>query len=99
MNKQEYKKYLKSPHWFKLRQIYIYDNPNVKCSKCGSVENLNLHHLNYNNLWHERPSDLAVLCELCHYYAHFKSDDGRIGKIVSLGELLQTVTPRQRMEA
>ena len=99
MNKQEYKLYLQSPHWLKLRHIYIFDEPDVKCNKCGSVEDLNLHHLNYDNFWNEKPSDLSVLCELCHYYTHFKSEVGRIGKIVSMRELLQNITSCKRMEA
>ncbi len=99
MNKQEYQQYLKSSHWQELRHIFIFDDPEAKCSKCGSVKDLNLHHLIYDNLWCEKPSGLSALCELCHYYAHFKSDAGRTGKMVSLRELLQTITPHQRMEA
>ena len=68
-NKISYKDYLKTEHWKNKRaQILIIDN--YSCQECGDRENLQVHHLNYDNLWDEKESDLITLCNFCHAEAH-----------------------------
>jgi hypothetical protein len=68
MTKQQYKQYLQSPHWRKFRtKIYSYVR---NCAACGSEENLNIHHLNYEHLYKETIEDVVVLCRICHGSLH-----------------------------
>ena len=62
---KEYIEYLQTAHWKSTRAIIIYARGN-KCENCGSGRRLQVHHLNYDNLWHETDKDLKVLCEWCH---------------------------------
>jgi 5-methylcytosine-specific restriction endonuclease McrA len=64
----EYKEYLKTEHWKEIRS-----KKKIKkhhCAICGSKENLQVHHLNYDCLWKETTEDLRVLCNKCHELAH-----------------------------
>lgn len=70
MTKDEYKEYLKSEHWeeVRLKRIKI---DNRRCYLCGGVKGLNVHHLRYDNLWHEdAKKDLVTLCYKCHHMLH-----------------------------
>lgn len=64
MDKISYKNYLLTPHWKKIKE-YTYKKYKA-CRWCGNKENLNIHHLTYEHLWHEDDRDLIVLCEYCH---------------------------------
>lgn len=72
MNKQQYNRYLQSPHWKSLRRkkqrIQRY------CQCCGDREDLQRHHKTYARLGHEKLSDIQVLCgennRNCHYVWH-----------------------------
>jgi 5-methylcytosine-specific restriction endonuclease McrA len=66
----DYKEYLQSDHWQKTRKATLADRK-YKCEQCGRRGLLHVHHLTYANLWAERPEDLQVLCEQCHYLEHF----------------------------
>lgn len=66
--KEEYKVYLLSEHW-KSKRNEILSARGCKCEKCGEWGN-EIHHLNYNNLWGEKPEDLQVLCGDCHEATH-----------------------------
>lgn len=57
--------YLKSESWYKFREK-IYKERGQKCERCGSTENLQIHHLNYDNLYNEKPEDVMILCSKCH---------------------------------
>lgn len=58
------KKYYLTKHWKSLsRKVRI---ERKLCEKCGSIEELHVHHLSYKRLYHERLSDLQVLCKHCH---------------------------------
>lgn len=67
-----YKEYLKSKHWAKVRKLAIKRSGN-KCQLCSSKGKLNVHHNNYKNLGKELPTDLIVLCETCHKKFHNKN--------------------------
>ena len=43
---------------------------NVDGSVCSKKENLQIHHLNYNNIGDEYIGDLEVVCSSCHKKIH-----------------------------
>lgn len=64
---QEYIDYINSDEWAKIRnKVLIRDN--FKCSLCGNMRNLQVHHLNYNHFMNEENhlEDLMTLCNECH---------------------------------
>lgn len=63
--KEKYDNYINSDAWQKTRQ-YALDKHGRKCTICGSTTNLEVHHLNYDNLGYEAMNDYADLCILCH---------------------------------
>jgi 5-methylcytosine-specific restriction endonuclease McrA len=67
-DKTEYLEYLYSDEWLeKRKQIHQRDRI---CVRCGSNENLQVHHKTYNNLYNENLDDLELLCERCHQVEH-----------------------------
>lgn len=60
-----YEDYLKSDQWRQIREL-LFKRRGRKCESCGSIENLEIHHLNYRHLGKERPEDLKILCQPCH---------------------------------
>jgi 5-methylcytosine-specific restriction endonuclease McrA len=64
-----YSQYLNSFHWRDLRDAKLH-SVNDRCEKCHRRSNLQVHHLTYERLGHERLTDLQVLCESCHEKAH-----------------------------
>ena len=62
---QSYREYLKSAHWQEIRKAKLKE-AGYKCQKCGARESLDIHHLHYRTLGHERMSDLQALCRSCH---------------------------------
>lgn len=68
---KSYMDYLNSYLWKNKRDFVINLRGN-KCEKCDSRDNLNVHHLNYDNVCNERSRDLIVLCFKCHNEEHKK---------------------------
>lgn len=67
-----YSEQLTHPLWLK-RRAQIFNNKGRKCSKCGSSQNLQVHHLRYvwgKMAWEYKDKDLIVLCDSCHEKAH-----------------------------
>jgi len=64
----DYKRYLLTPEWRSTRAAAI-KRAGGKCQVCGSTRNVEVHHLTYERLFHERPADLQVLCKRCHKVA------------------------------
>jgi 5-methylcytosine-specific restriction endonuclease McrA len=60
--------YLKSDHWKQLRANKLSITP--YCEKCGVRRRLDVHHLNYRNLYDVSVSDLMTLCRRCHEAEH-----------------------------
>ena len=55
-----------SPGWRRLKERLIEVRGHV-CEECGSEHRaLDVHHLSYDRLGHERMSDLQLLCRDCH---------------------------------
>lgn len=78
MDKNKYQLYLKTEHWVKTRKKAL-RNAGNECQKCGITNwesialfnlPLNVHHLNYDHLYGEKPEDLMVLCHYCHMLEH-----------------------------
>jgi len=63
-----YTEYLNTPHWWAVRKA-INERDKV-CQWCGSEISLNVHHLSYENKWHEQNEDLILLCKECHEKYH-----------------------------
>ena len=84
----DYAEYLQSDHWKELAQERMKIDE-YRCCMCGCrgtmTNKLEVHHLTYRNLYHERPyEDLLTLCSLCHKSVHKMmerktSPDGRRG--------------------
>lgn len=77
MNRDEYRQiYLSSTHWRVFRATTLAERK--KCEKCGLSDkcslifyrsSLDLHHISYDNLGNEKPTDVQVLCRGCHELA------------------------------
>ena len=71
-HKEEYDEYIASEEWYEKRQE-VFAKQGYECKICGSIDNLRVHHLNYDNLFHEEDNqydDLIVLCDDCHKQLH-----------------------------
>lgn len=64
-----YLDYLQSNKW-NLKRNEILKRDNYKCKKCMTNINLQIHHLNYNNLYNESNDELITLCKNCHENEH-----------------------------
>lgn len=74
---QSYREYLKSPAWFRKAQE-AKKKANNTCQLCGKrTVWLDVHHLTYERLGHEIPTDLIAVCRACHDEVHNGSPDKR----------------------
>lgn len=70
MNKDDYNEYLKSDHWQEVREKQLLQDEH-RCAFCGSTEKLEVHHINYKNLYNEKPGcDTITFCDTCHRKYH-----------------------------
>lgn len=60
-----YSEYIKSHEW-KERAMAAIMRAGYRCQVCNSGNDLEVHHRTYENLGHELPGDLTVLCHQCH---------------------------------
>lgn len=67
-NKRIYKSYISSDEWKEKRKRVLKFYP--KCCRCFSLKGLNVHHSSYIRLQYEIPTDLVVLCHICHEEFH-----------------------------
>jgi len=58
-------KYYKTAHWQQVRREK-YKQAGGKCEKCKSRKKLETHHIHYRSLYHEKLTDLQLLCSKCH---------------------------------
>ena len=65
----EWGEYIHSVAWEETRQK-IFRRDGFRCVCCGESKNLNVHHITYENLGAEKPSDLVTLCQKCHEKVH-----------------------------
>ncbi len=67
--KVDYYRYLHSKKWQKKRKRILKRDGN-KCSLCGSLGVLDVHHLSYENLGNEKDWQLITVCRSCHDKLH-----------------------------
>ena len=66
MNYSKLSDYYKSPLWANKRNERLKID-GFKCAKCGFTRALEVHHINYERIFHEDVSkDLITLCKKCH---------------------------------
>ena len=72
-----YRQYITSEAWARRRAAEIQKACGM-CSECGLTATfgnpLQVHHVSYKHLGNELPSELVVLCRLCHGCRHGKAD-------------------------
>ena len=61
--------YLKSDHWFNLRKA-AKAKFGPKCAKCNASKKVDVHHLEYRNIFDVTVDDLQILCRNCHDLEH-----------------------------
>jgi hypothetical protein len=64
-----YGRYLRSEAWAG-RRAQVLERARGRCERCGEGAPVEVHHLTYARLGHERLEDLAALCADCHRGAH-----------------------------
>lgn len=70
MPKAEYREYLRTHHWRRVRSDYFDKHPR-QCFVCEHANRpIHLHHRTYKNVGHEPHEDLVPLCERCHTALH-----------------------------
>lgn len=62
--------YLRSTHW-KAFRTWALASRGEHCEDCGRKDTIEVHHKHYGNLWHERLTDVVVLCSNCHRKRHW----------------------------
>jgi hypothetical protein len=67
----DYQEYLNTPEW-RAKREWALERAGRRCQVCNSAGQLHVHHRTYENLGHELPADLTVLCEGCHGLYHGK---------------------------
>ena len=70
--KKEYSKYelyLHSEQWHLIKK-WLFQIKGENCEICGTNHGLQIHHLTYENLYHENIEDLKILCKKCHSNIH-----------------------------
>lgn len=72
-----YKDYLSSDDWREKKHRKTKASKK-RCSVCSSEDNIDLHHLNYKNLYDVELSDLRFLCRRCHFLSHRLFSEGKI---------------------
>lgn len=70
-----YSAYLHTRHWHNIRK-QVFERDNYTCTRCGSREFLEAHHLSYLNLGNELLTDLTTLCRNCHREIHKGKNEG-----------------------
>jgi phosphoserine aminotransferase len=63
--KVNYSEYIQSPAW-KRKATAAKKRAGNRCQVCNGKKRLEAHHRTYDNLGHEKPEDITVLCHDCH---------------------------------
>lgn len=95
--------YLKTDHWRNLRSDKI-RAVKGKCEKCLKSVRLDVHHIQYRNLFDVTLSDLQALCRRCHNLEHDllasldTSSKRRKAKVKQLKEIIkdEIISPIQK---
>lgn len=85
LNKRMYDIYISSTAWKHFAKS-LKEERGGKCEKCEATTRLTVHHTHYGTLFHERKSDLLVLCWDCHQDEH--PNKCRVTKTKQRGKLI-----------
>lgn len=66
---KEYYEYIDSKEW-ELKRAQAFALYGRACQKCKKDKKLHVHHMTYARFKKELMTDLAVLCNTCHYQYH-----------------------------
>ena len=86
-----YQEYLQTEHWQAV-SAQAKRQAGTRCQLCNSIRRLHTHHHTYENLGHEQPGDLIVLCDECHGKHHDKLPPPPVSPVVPAG--MQGVSAR-----
>ncbi len=93
-----YNQYLNSDLWKAIRSEAL-ENADYTCQCCGSVSDLQVHHLTYENCpGMEKQSDLIVLCRDCHEWIEREKKQWRAshgGEVLSPGRQATMIEQRK----
>lgn len=64
-----YEAYLQTEAFDRIRQK-VFARDHYRCVVCESMDYLQVHHLTYDNVYHEELEDLITLCRQCHAAYH-----------------------------
>ena len=68
---KNYSEYLNSETWYNIKRHLKKELKYQYCCICYSSEKIELHHINYNLLYHSHiKRDIFSLCEKCHKEVH-----------------------------
>ena len=65
----DYSAHLDDPEFLKVK-LEAFKRDKFQCQICGSMANLEIHHITYKRRGHEDVSDLVTLCADCHQKLH-----------------------------
>ncbi|MGV8172340.1 MAG: sacsin N-terminal ATP-binding-like domain-containing protein [Candidatus Woesearchaeota archaeon] len=68
---KEKQAYYRTKEWKEIQEK-CFNNSDYKCDECGSEEDLQAHHLTYENWGNETVTDLKCVCRSCHEKIHGK---------------------------
>lgn len=74
--KEFYDEYMLSEEWAKVSEE-AKERAGYCCQLCNSSYYLQVHHRTYENIGHELPGDLTVLCRTCHQEYHAREREKR----------------------
>jgi len=93
-----YRSYISSSAWTKRKTLYYKTHPK-KCARCGSGDDIHLHHHTYDRLGAELDADLVAVCEPCHKLIH-KYHDAHGGSLtVATFEVIRPKRKRRKPAA
>jgi hypothetical protein len=61
--------YYTTPHWESVRSSR-FEHDSMMCVLCGDSDELQCHHVTYQNIFREQLSDLLTVCSDCHRKIH-----------------------------
>lgn len=68
---KDYLDYIHSPRWRAVKQRFLSSKLRQDCYVCHRWDvPLDLHHKTYKRLFHEKLTDLMLLCRECHKLVH-----------------------------
>ena len=68
--------YRLSTEWLAIKRR-IRERDGHECVICGRGDRLDIHHLHYDNVFHEEDADLVTLCHGCHKAIHYDKNGKR----------------------